>query len=242
MRKLAILLALALVGGLMALGRGQVLADDAIDCSDPANAELEECDPTSRIILTSPQDGAIVAPGATIHWTVEAICTGTQQQCQNAGTWVNGPVPDGYIVRIIGPRNSCNQSAKTPLIDEVTTSRGIATGTFTAPSSPVPTGTTLSIRRNRTWPGPHGPTLKAIASPSPSLIRIPPARPRSAHRSTTQTTTTSPTPAFRLGLSSTIRPRSRPRGTPSRRAAPSPSSSSRTAAALATRPARRPWR
>jgi hypothetical protein len=137
MRKLAILVALALVAGLMALGRGQVLADDPIDCSDPANAELDECDPTSEITLTSPQDGATVAPGATIDWTASAICKGpTATQCENAGSLLNGPVPDGYIVRIIGPRNSCNQSATTPLIDEVTTSGGIATGTFTAPSSP----------------------------------------------------------------------------------------------------------
>jgi hypothetical protein len=77
MRKLAILLALALVAGLMALGRGQVLADDAIDCSDPANAELEECDPTSAINTDlSPQHGLTVAPGATIDWTASAICTG----------------------------------------------------------------------------------------------------------------------------------------------------------------------
>jgi hypothetical protein len=129
MRKLAILVALALVAGLMALGRGQVLADDPIDCSHPANAELEECDPTSSITLTSSKDGQTVAPGATIDWTVTAICTGTQQQCQNAGTWVNGPVPNGYIVRIIGPRNSCNQAATTPLVVEVTTLGGTATGT-----------------------------------------------------------------------------------------------------------------
>jgi hypothetical protein len=136
MRKLAILVALALVAGLMALGRGQVLADDPIDCSHPANAELEECDPTSSITLTSSKDGQTVAPGATIDWTVTAICTGTQQQCQNAGTWVNGPVPNGYIVRIIGPRNSCNQAATTPLVVEVTTWGEQPRARLTAPSSP----------------------------------------------------------------------------------------------------------
>lgn len=115
----------------------QVLADDAIDCSDPANAGAAECDPTSSITLSSSKDGQTVAPGATIDWTVEAICIGPQeQQCQNAGTSVNGPVPDGYKVRIIGPRNSCNQAATTPLVVEVTTSGGKATGTFTAPTDP----------------------------------------------------------------------------------------------------------
>jgi hypothetical protein len=115
----------------------QVLADDAIDCSDPANAGAAECDPTSSITLTSSKDGQTVAPGATIDWKVTAICTGPQQQhCQAAGTSVGGPVPDGYIVRIIGPRNSCDQGATTPLVVEVTTLGGIATGTLTAPSSP----------------------------------------------------------------------------------------------------------
>jgi hypothetical protein len=136
MRKLAILVALALVAGLMALGRGQVLADDPIDCSDPANAEAAECDPTSSITLTSSKDGQTVAPGATIDWTVTANCTGPSDLCERAGTSLNGPVPDGYIVRIIGPRNSCNQSATTPLVVEVTTAGGTATGTLTAPSFP----------------------------------------------------------------------------------------------------------
>jgi hypothetical protein len=151
MRKLAILLALALVAGLMALGRGQVLADDAIDCSDPANAEVEECDPTSSITLTSPQDGAIVAPGATIEWTASAICTGPQHgaaSCANNNSSYLGPVPDGYIINIIGPKASCNQSAG-DIVATGTTSGGQQRARSQHPPYPAPTITTRTIRRNR---------------------------------------------------------------------------------------------
>jgi hypothetical protein len=103
--KFALLVAVAalLVPGMALVGGGRALAQDStIDCSLPENAWLPECDPNSAFSAFTASNS-----NGTITWSATAVCTGPESgsnSCANNNSFLNGPVPNDYLVEIWGNR------------------------------------------------------------------------------------------------------------------------------------------